>query len=141
MQQAYKPGSVSFACEQEKDFCHLSNRPTPRHQTGHPKASVYMAFQPRRQTALAVTNKTGRLLPHLFTLISPRCYLDGTVVFCSALIPSQVSFFQEAWHPLLPGLSSRICERQNHLLHYFVARFKSINTSVAPYPYSKNDAS
>ena len=102
MQQAYKPDSVSYPENQDKDFCHLSNRPTPRHKTGHLQASVYMAFQPRRQTAPAVSNKAGGLLLHLFTLISPRYYLDGTVIFCSALIPLQVSFFQEVWYPCCP---------------------------------------
>jgi hypothetical protein len=141
MQQAYKPDSVSFPENRVTDFCHLSNQPTPRLQTGHLIASVYMAFQPRRQTALVVSNKAGGLLHHLFTLISSRVNLDGTVVFCSALIPSQVSFFQEAWHPLLPGLSSHQGGRQKGLLHYLNFRYYSRKTAVAPYPYSRKEAS
>ena len=43
-------------------------RPTPRHRTSSPVQPVYMVFQPIRCTAPDVATRTGKLLPHLFTL-------------------------------------------------------------------------
>lgn len=64
----------------ERNACHLSGivvannlvRPTLQHRTSNPQSLVYMALQPIRRTAANVAISTGRLLPHLFTLIPPK---------------------------------------------------------------------
>ena len=86
MQPACKPDSVPVlfsAREGKTGFHHLSChnitvviiRPTPR-QGRAALLPVYMVFQPIRCTAPAVASKTGKLLPHLFTL-SPLSVAEG----------------------------------------------------------------
>ena len=78
LQQACKPDSVPVllsARDSKTGFHHLSCpdiavgiiRPTPRQERAALKP-VYMVFQPIRRTVSAVTNRTGELLPPLFTL-------------------------------------------------------------------------
>ncbi len=85
LQLVCKPGSVLFCLLQKK----LKQYPSfilPLHccsdHTTYPPASdeqpskpVYMVFQPIRCTAPDVTTRTGKLLPHLFTLT--RQMADG----------------------------------------------------------------
>lgn len=43
---------------------------------------VYITLQPIRRTAPCVATKTGKLLPHLFTLTA-----EAAVIFCYATLP------------------------------------------------------
>jgi hypothetical protein len=90
LQPVCKPDSVPVLLSAKDDktgFHHLSGRgitagilrPTPRRRRAALKP-VYMVFQPIRRTAPAVTNKTGELLPHLFTL-TPLSEAEGDGYF------------------------------------------------------------
>ena len=95
LQPACKPDSVPVLLssrEYKTGFHHLSChgitamilRPTPRQERAALKP-VYMVFQPIRRTAPAVTNRTGELLPHLFTLIPTK--MSGRLFSVTLLYP------------------------------------------------------
>ena len=81
--QACKPGSVVFY--------HLScsvvaggiQRPTPRHRTNSPTATVYMALQPMMRTASGVTAEPVGSYPAFSPLPARR----PAVIFCCAHTP------------------------------------------------------
>ncbi len=106
--------------------CHLSNRCLAllRHSSSLPPgygraahcgvrtsrlhAPVYMALQPIRRAACRVATASGGLLPHLFTIASPRggcCFLSRySAVTDSSLLESMVLFVARTF--LLPLRSS-----------------------------------
>ena len=88
-QQACKPGSV--LCLREVFVIYLGHK-SPYASSNLPPgigrailhAPVYMILQPIRCTATIVTNATGKLLPHLFTLIPPLARrLFSVTLLCS----------------------------------------------------------
>ena len=77
-QQTCKPGSVFRIISFGMSVIYLdlpspanSKRSTPRHRTSSPTTPVYMTLQPIRRTDLLHYGRSGKLLPHLFTLTSP----------------------------------------------------------------------
>lgn len=113
-------------------------RPTPPdNNAGHiaPKLGIriYMALQPVSRTAPDVTTGTGEPLPHLLTFTPTY---RGRYFLLRYYTLADISF-SGARRPVLSGLSSLPHKRKGDRMTYYYFKY----TNVAPYPYSRNEAS